>query len=161
MRAISAGVGRAAGAVAALGAGVDLLCIGNPDFPEPYDAEAVCDEVIDAVERAVADGVVPASRLEEAAARVAGLADTLGPAPAEVPSDAEALEVGTGHRAVGSVGARRRPGRRAGGGAGRATRALVRRRPPRLDPCRAAASPAGLAGRGGRGRRRRRGPRRR
>ena len=41
MRAISAGVGRAAGAVAALGAGVDLLCIGNPVFPEPYDAEAV------------------------------------------------------------------------------------------------------------------------
>ena len=37
-----------------------------PDFPEPYDAEAVLDEVIDAVERAVADGGVPASRLEDA-----------------------------------------------------------------------------------------------
>ncbi len=96
MRAISGGVGRAAGAVAALAAGVDLLCIGNPDFPDPYDAEAVLDEVIDAVERAVADGVVPATRLEEAAGRVAGLADTIRPAPTEVPDDAEALEIGTG-----------------------------------------------------------------
>ncbi len=60
MRAISAGVGRAAGAVAALGAGVDLLCIGNPVFPEQYAAEAVLDEVVDAVERAVIDGSVAA-----------------------------------------------------------------------------------------------------
>ena len=89
MRAISAGVGRAAGGVAALGAGVDLLCIGNPVFPEQYDAEAVLDEVVDAVERAVIDGSVAASRLEEAAARVGGLADALGPAPAEVLDDAE------------------------------------------------------------------------
>ncbi|HWM74059.1 MAG TPA: glycoside hydrolase family 3 protein [Nocardioides sp.] len=95
MRAISAGVGRASGAVAALGAGVDLLCIGNPEFPDPYDAEAVLDETINAVERGVADGAVSVSRLEEASARVAGLADSIGPAPAEVLDDAEALRLGT------------------------------------------------------------------
>ena len=41
MHAISRGVGRGPGAVRALAAGVDLLCIGNPCFPEPYDSEAV------------------------------------------------------------------------------------------------------------------------
>jgi uncharacterized protein with PIN domain len=56
----------------ALDAGVDLLCIGNPDFPDPYEAETVLDEVVDAVVRAVADGVVPVSRLEQAASRAAG-----------------------------------------------------------------------------------------
>ena len=96
MAAVSGGVGAGPGAVPRWRAGADLLCIGNPVFPESYGAEAVLDEVVDAVERAVADGVVPVSRLEQAAARVSGLADTLGPAPAEVLSDAEALEVGTG-----------------------------------------------------------------
>ncbi|NUR05879.1 MAG: glycoside hydrolase family 3 protein, partial [Nocardioidaceae bacterium] len=73
MQAISAGVGRAAGAVAALAAGADLLCIGNPAFPGGYDAEAVLDEIAAAVETAVADGVLPAERLAEATTRVAAL----------------------------------------------------------------------------------------
>jgi beta-N-acetylhexosaminidase len=95
MRAISAGVGRDAGAIEALDAGVDLLCIGNPGFPDPYDAETVLDEVVDAVVRALADGAVPVARLEQAAARVAGLADSLGPAPDEVLDDAAALRLGS------------------------------------------------------------------
>ena len=45
MRAISAGVGRGAGAVLALAAGVDLLCVGNPAFPDPYDDAAAVEEV--------------------------------------------------------------------------------------------------------------------
>jgi beta-N-acetylhexosaminidase len=73
MRAISAGVGRAAGAVAALAAGADLLCIGNPAFPEDYDSEAVLDEVAAAVDKAVVDGDLAEERLAQAAARVAAL----------------------------------------------------------------------------------------
>lgn len=74
MHAISAGVGRAAGAVAALVAGVDVLCIGNPDFPEGYDNEQVTGAIRSAVIAAVCDGVLPAARLEQAAARAADLA---------------------------------------------------------------------------------------
>ncbi len=39
MKAISAGVGHAEGAVRSLAAGADLLCIGNPGYPETYDAD--------------------------------------------------------------------------------------------------------------------------
>ncbi len=81
MRAISAGVGRARGAVLALAAGADLLCVGNPAFPDGYDAEAVLDEIVDAVEAAVLDGTLPLDRLEDAARRVAALSDRLGAAP--------------------------------------------------------------------------------
>jgi beta-N-acetylhexosaminidase len=73
MRAISAGVGRAAGAVRALAAGVDLLCVGNPVFPDGYDEEAAVDEIVEAVDKAVADGVLPPDRLEQAARRVGRL----------------------------------------------------------------------------------------
>ena len=73
MHAISRSVGRAAGAVRALAAGADLLCIGNPDFPEPYDDEAAFLEVVDALCAAVADGTLPEQRLVEAAARVTAL----------------------------------------------------------------------------------------
>lgn len=98
MQAISAGVGRARGAVRALAAGVDLLCIGNPDFPELYDPESAVDEVVGAVERAVSEGELPLARLEEAAARVAGLAGWLAEQPSDVstaPSRDEALVLGT------------------------------------------------------------------
>lgn len=74
MKAISAGVGRGAGAVRALASGVDLVCIGNPCFPETYDAEAVLDEVAGTIVSAVDDGVLGRERLEAAAARVADLA---------------------------------------------------------------------------------------
>ncbi len=87
MRAIADRVGRAQGAVQALAAGVDLLCVGNPAFPDAYaDAEAA-EEVV----AAVAAGV-PGARLEEAAARVAALA--LPPAVAPL-DDHAALAVGS------------------------------------------------------------------
>jgi len=77
MHAISRGVGRGPGAVAALQAGVDLICIGNPDFPERYDGAAVLAEVRAAVVDAIESGALPVSRLEHAAARLAGLSDWL------------------------------------------------------------------------------------
>ncbi len=84
MRAVADGVGRAAGAVQALAAGADLLCVGNPVFPDPYHDEAAVDEVIGAVERAVREGTLGLERLEEASARVADLgswaAETAGAA---------------------------------------------------------------------------------
>ena len=70
---------RRQGAVDALVAGVDLLCIGNPVFPDPYDGEPAAREVIDAVVTAVREGRLPGARLEEASARVTAL-----PAPAPV-----------------------------------------------------------------------------
>ena len=73
MKAVSDGVGRGAGAVRALAAGLDLLCIGNPRFPEEYDAERVLDDVADAIVHAVDEGVLSRQRLEEAASRVADL----------------------------------------------------------------------------------------
>lgn len=74
MKAISAGVGRGRGAVLALAAGVDLVCIGNPNHPTPYDDEAAFHEVHDALVEAVAAGQLSRGRLEEAAQQVADLA---------------------------------------------------------------------------------------
>ncbi|MBA2465651.1 MAG: glycoside hydrolase family 3 protein, partial [Nocardioidaceae bacterium] len=73
MRAISDGVGRAAGAVRALAAGVDLLCVGNPVFPDGYDEEGVLEEIVDAIVTAVLTGALPRARLEDASRRVAAL----------------------------------------------------------------------------------------
>lgn len=75
MRAISDGVGLSGGAVRALAAGADLLCLGNPAFPDPYDDEAALEEVIGAVVEAVRAGDLERARLEEAAARVAVLGE--------------------------------------------------------------------------------------
>ncbi len=77
MRAISAGVGRGAGAVKALAAGVDLLCLGNPRFPEVYDAQEVWQDVRRSIATAAVDGALARVRLESAAARVAELAREL------------------------------------------------------------------------------------
>jgi beta-N-acetylhexosaminidase len=88
MRAISAGVGVGEGAVRALAAGADLLCIGNPAFPEPYDPEARLELVLTAVSRAVASGRLPVERLEQAAGRVDQLNTWVG-SPAAEPEDAE------------------------------------------------------------------------
>lgn len=74
MKAISAGVGRGPGAVLALAAGVDLVCIGNPSHPTPYDDEAAFHEVRDAVVEAVHDGRLTRARLAQAARRVSALA---------------------------------------------------------------------------------------
>jgi beta-N-acetylhexosaminidase len=73
MNAVSRGVGRGEGAVRALDAGVDLVCIGNPCFPEVYDAQSRLDEVATAVEQAVIRGRLDVQRLEQAANRVAQL----------------------------------------------------------------------------------------
>ncbi|RCV50177.1 glycoside hydrolase family 3 N-terminal domain-containing protein [Marinitenerispora sediminis] len=68
---VVAGVAR--GAVAALRAGADLLCLGNPHDSDTGD-EAIFRTALDGLLAAVADGTVPAGRLAEAAERVAGLA---------------------------------------------------------------------------------------
>ena len=87
MRAIADRVGREQGAVRALLAGVDLVCIGNPVFPDPYaDAEAA-----EQVVAAVAAGV-PGERLEEAADRIAAMTLPAAAAPLEDPA---ALAVGS------------------------------------------------------------------
>jgi beta-N-acetylhexosaminidase len=108
MYAISRGVGRGPGAVAALGAGVDLLCIGNPCFPEPYDSEAVVADVRGHVMRAIEDGSLPLARLEEAASRVTALATWLGERDGrtdhQVVAEARAVAGEVARRAVRSGG---------------------------------------------------------
>jgi beta-N-acetylhexosaminidase len=52
---------------------VDLLCTGNPAFPDPYDDEAGYLEVRDAVLAALVDGTLDRRRVEEAGDRVARL----------------------------------------------------------------------------------------
>jgi beta-N-acetylhexosaminidase len=69
MHAVSRTVGMGAGAVMALTAGADLLCIGNP-----ADDEAEFELVRSAVIDAVLDGTLPAHRLDEARQRLQGLA---------------------------------------------------------------------------------------
>jgi beta-N-acetylhexosaminidase len=96
MRAVSARVGLAAGGVQALAAGVDLLCVGNPVFPDGYDEEAAALELVDAIEEAVRDGRLSEARLQEASARVADLAAWAQPtADAPPPDPRAALELGT------------------------------------------------------------------
>ena len=73
MQAISAGVGRPRGAVLALGAGVDLLCVGNP--LNGYEEEAAVEEIVAAVQDAVESGQLSLERLQDASGRVAGARD--------------------------------------------------------------------------------------
>lgn len=102
MHAISRTVGRAEGAVQALVAGVDGLCVGG----ESTSVEQV-EEIVAAIVGAVRSGRLPYERLAEAAGRVAGLAgwvdagDGLGAVrraeegkgePAEVRAARQALE---------------------------------------------------------------------
>lgn len=67
MRAITESVGLARGAVQAIAAGSDLLCLGP--IPTEDDIQAIITEIVEAV----GDGRLPAARLEDAADRVAGL----------------------------------------------------------------------------------------
>ncbi|MHA6621517.1 glycoside hydrolase family 3 N-terminal domain-containing protein [Pseudonocardia sp. DLS-67] len=80
MAAIAATVGMGPGAVAAVAAGVDLVCIGNPQ--NGYDDETGYREVRDALLAALADGTLPRERVAEAGRRVAELADWVRAAPA-------------------------------------------------------------------------------
>jgi beta-N-acetylhexosaminidase len=94
MDAIAAGVGTGPGAVAAVAAGVDLVCIGNPQ--NGYDDETGYRQVRDALRDALADGTLPRERLAEAGRRVAELAAWVRAAPAAVPDDG----AGAGHDVV-------------------------------------------------------------
>ena len=76
MRAVTETLGLAGGAVAALAAGVDLVCLGNPG---PGAGASGTDEAdfraaAEAITAAVADGRLPLERLREAAERVRRLA---------------------------------------------------------------------------------------
>jgi beta-N-acetylhexosaminidase len=79
MGAIAATVGMGPGAVAAVAAGVDLVCIGNPQ--NGYDDETGYREVRDALLAALADGTLPRERVAEAGRRVAELAGWVQAAP--------------------------------------------------------------------------------
>jgi beta-N-acetylhexosaminidase len=72
MAAIAGTVGMAPGAVAAVAAGVDLVCIGNPQ--NGYDDETSYREVRDALLASLADGTLPRDRVADAGRRVAQLA---------------------------------------------------------------------------------------
>lgn len=75
MHAIAGGIGLTRAAVAALAAGADLLCIGNPaNGTGRGDGEAELAQVRRAIVDAVTAGDLPRERLEQAQARVAGLA---------------------------------------------------------------------------------------
>jgi len=83
MAAIRSTTGSGRGAVLALGAGVDLLCIGNPSNLGPKQGATTDEddylEVFEAVCAAVADGELDRAIVERAAARVAWLARSVSP----------------------------------------------------------------------------------
>lgn len=120
MRAVSGQGGVPSAAVRALAAGVDLLCLGRDQDEEDYLA------VRAALAAAVSGGELPATRLEEAAARVAkfraalaagalpgdgqgtpGLPGTLGQAPAAgpVPGNGDGIGLTAARRALRVSGA--------------------------------------------------------
>jgi beta-N-acetylhexosaminidase len=90
MAAIAASVGMGPGAVAAVAAGVDLVCIGNPQ--NGYDDETGYRQVRAALLTAVADGTVARERLAAAGRRVADLAAWVRAAPAR-PGGADGVDV--------------------------------------------------------------------
>jgi beta-N-acetylhexosaminidase len=100
MAAIRESVGIGGGAVRALAAGADLLCIGNPTNPGermlPDQDERDYREARDAVVAAIRSGDLSRDRVEDAARRVGRMAAVVrsrGPV-AEVPFDADAIADG-------------------------------------------------------------------
>ncbi|MEV7633604.1 glycoside hydrolase family 3 N-terminal domain-containing protein [Microbacterium sp. NPDC089318] len=97
MAAIRERVGIGGGAVLALAAGADLLCIGNPTNPGPamLPDQDERDYLIarDAIVAALRSGELPRRRVEDAVRRVAAMADAVRrrPAPAEAPFDADGI----------------------------------------------------------------------
>ncbi|MER7446730.1 glycoside hydrolase family 3 N-terminal domain-containing protein [Microbacterium sp. NPDC097977] len=87
MAAIRETVGIGGGAARALAAGVDLLCIGNPtnlgDAARPDQDHRDLLEARDGIVAAMRDGSLTRARVEEAAARVRALAETLRARAAE------------------------------------------------------------------------------
>ncbi|MFD7869247.1 glycoside hydrolase family 3 N-terminal domain-containing protein [Microbacterium sp. NPDC059771] len=77
MAAIRGTVGSGPGAVGALAAGADLVCIGNPALNPQVGGERTdqveFEEVLHAVYEALRSGALPVARAEEAAARLAEL----------------------------------------------------------------------------------------
>ena len=98
MAAIAATYGIGAGAARALAAGVDLVCLGNPELAG-IDAAAQYAEVVAAIEAALAEGTLSPERLREAHGRVARLAGETAAARATHPMDVDAAGAG----AVGQV----------------------------------------------------------
>lgn len=97
MAAIRSTTGSGRGAVLALEAGVDLLCIGNPSNLGPKQGATTDEddylEVFDAICAALTDGSLDRSIVERAAARVATLAASVAPfAPAPVTEPTPATE---------------------------------------------------------------------
>ncbi|MBS1673741.1 MAG: glycoside hydrolase family 3 protein [Actinobacteria bacterium] len=96
MAAIRESVGIGGGAVQALAAGADLLCIGNPTNPGaaalPDQDERDYRTARDAIVAALRDGSLSRERVAEAGSRVAALARTLAAAPAEG-ADGSAVDV--------------------------------------------------------------------
>ncbi|UNK71973.1 glycoside hydrolase family 3 N-terminal domain-containing protein [Microbacterium sp. H1-D42] len=97
MSAIREHVGIGGGAVQALAAGADLLCIGNPTNPGaamlPDQDEQDYLAARDAIVAALRSGELSRERVEQAAARVAAMSDAVRSRPAvpEVPFDAGAI----------------------------------------------------------------------
>ena len=92
MAAIRETVGIGGGAVQALAAGADLLCIGNPTNPgeamhadqDQLDYRAARDAIV----AALRDGTLPSERVREAADRVRAMAETVRARPAASASPA-------------------------------------------------------------------------
>jgi len=104
MGAVAGTVGLGEGAVLALLAGVDALCLGAD-----LDGEAVADQARDALVAAVRSGRLPVERLAEAATRVRALAgrfpvDPAGVGPAGA-GTAGTRTAGTGTAGAGTAGA--------------------------------------------------------
>ncbi|GIH47343.1 beta-N-acetylhexosaminidase [Microbispora rosea] len=104
MHAISRTVGLAEGAVRALAAGADLLCLGP--LPTAEDVRGMVDHIVDAV----AEGRLAAERLEEATARVERLRDWFAGAhlpsghPSRNAADGEVVGLDAARRAVSLTG---------------------------------------------------------
>ena len=104
MGAIAGTVGLGEGAVLALLAGVDALCLGGDEAGEP-----IADAARDALVGAVGAGRLPEDRLAEASARISKLAARFPAVPSGDSAELEELGVEAARRAVRVVGAGRLP----------------------------------------------------
>jgi beta-N-acetylhexosaminidase len=86
MRAISGTIGVEEGAVRALAAGADALCLGHDLGDE------ACERIVRAIADAVRAGTLREERLSEAAGRLSRAAEWLGGAPATSPDGSVGLE---------------------------------------------------------------------
>lgn len=108
MAAIRESVGIGGGAVQALAAGADLLCVGNPTNPGDGTASDQDEQDFlsarEAVVAALRDGLLPRERVEQARDRVRALAARLAAAtPADTPPFDSAAIVGRALRVTGDL----------------------------------------------------------